>query len=544
MPSANIPVGCVTPFAGDLSNAAVLAAVIAAGWLPCDGSSYDNSTYPALRSVIGTAHGGGDKHFNVPSLSGRYNRGTSGGSGNDPDASLRVEAATGGNTGNMVGSLQSPATALPNNLPAMAPNIGHAHSYAHLSNEQHEAWNGNTDEMASGPYLQASTSGAGVHSHALAGGDQQTQPVSLALSWIIRATIPATTSGATPVGAICAFGASADSPPTGWLKCNGSAQSCANVPALTTAIGSNYGGDGVTALNLPDIRGRFVRGTNHGATHDPDAATRTAQATGGNTGDHVGSVQGYATAQPQAGNFVIQPAGDHVHTLVGVPVADHHAAAGASGPAAGEAMHWTSNSTQTSVDGVHVHQLIGGDHETRPWNIYRDWMIAPAPIASDAPPIGSIMAYGGDVTSITTVLALVSDGWLPCIGGSIAAGSYEALYDVIGTIFGTGSEGAYYLPDLRGYFVLGTGGSSVGTVTQGYTGAPFSAFSTTSAGEHTHTVVNVPTSTQEIDVVMGWDLAEANSAAIASSKAGLHTHDFSAALDNESRPINIYVDYI
>src|SRR5262249_41030358 len=52
-------------------------------------------------------------------------------------------------------------------------------------------------------------------------------------------------------------------------------------------------GDGTTTFNLPDLRGRFLRGTDAGAKHDPDAATRTASGTGGATGDAVGSLQGH-----------------------------------------------------------------------------------------------------------------------------------------------------------------------------------------------------------------------------------------------------------
>jgi microcystin-dependent protein len=47
-------------------------------------------------------------------------------------------------------------------------------------------------------------------------------------------------------------------------------------------------GDGTTTFNLPDLRGRFLRGWDHGAGVDPDAASRTDRGDG-TTGDYVGT---------------------------------------------------------------------------------------------------------------------------------------------------------------------------------------------------------------------------------------------------------------
>lgn len=78
----------------------------------------------------------------------------------------------------------------------------------------------------------------------------------------------------------------------GWLYCDGSAVSRSTYAALFHVIGEAFGeGDGSTTFNLPDLEGRFVRGVDNGAGRDPDAASRTAMATGGNTGDALGAVQ-------------------------------------------------------------------------------------------------------------------------------------------------------------------------------------------------------------------------------------------------------------
>lgn len=103
-------------------------------------------------------------------------------------------------------------------------------------------------------------------------------------------TSAATAGGGNPAGTVIAFaGATA---PAGYLACNGAAVSRTTYAALFTAIGTAWGaGDGSTTFNLPDLRGRFMRGVDGTAGNDPDKATRTASNTGGNTGNTVGSLQ-------------------------------------------------------------------------------------------------------------------------------------------------------------------------------------------------------------------------------------------------------------
>jgi microcystin-dependent protein len=62
--------------------------------------------------------------------------------------------------------------------------------------------------------------------------------------------------------------------------------------ALFGVIGTSHGsGDGSSTFNLPDYRGRFLRGVDGAAGHDPDAAARAASSPGGNTGNEVGTCQ-------------------------------------------------------------------------------------------------------------------------------------------------------------------------------------------------------------------------------------------------------------
>ncbi len=97
-------------------------------------------------------------------------------------------------------------------------------------------------------------------------------------------------NGVPPGSVLPYFGTSA---PTGWLLCDGSAISRTTYSSLFSIIGVSSGnGDGVTTFNLPDLRGRFLRGVDNGAGNDPDVAGRTASNAGGNIGDNVGSLQG------------------------------------------------------------------------------------------------------------------------------------------------------------------------------------------------------------------------------------------------------------
>ena len=53
-----------------------------------------------------------------------------------------------------------------------------------------------------------------------------------------------------------------ETPPEGTLVCNGGAVSRTAYAELFAVLGTKYGaGDGSTTFNLPDLRGRFIRGT-------------------------------------------------------------------------------------------------------------------------------------------------------------------------------------------------------------------------------------------------------------------------------------------
>lgn len=101
-------------------------------------------------------------------------------------------------------------------------------------------------------------------------------------------------SGLNPVGTVLSVAFGPSSIPNGYLYCDGSAISRVNYSDLFDVIGVSHGyGDNSTTFNLPDYRGVFLRGQNNSSGNDPDSASRTALATGGNTGDNVGSYQSH-----------------------------------------------------------------------------------------------------------------------------------------------------------------------------------------------------------------------------------------------------------
>ena len=185
---------------------------------------------------------------------------------------------------------------------------------------------------------------------------------------------PGVQAGMMPPGAIMAYAGT--SAPNGWFLCDGSPKSRAGYPALFAVIGVAHGiGDGSTTFNLPDYRGRFLRGQDQATGRDSDAASRGAMNAGGNVGDAVGSLEGGATQMP--GNpFVTTVSGAHTHQYHRPQLA-WGSQAGSNGVpwviAAGEFAQ-TGNPEKTP-DGAHSHGIVGGDSETRPANAAVNYII-------------------------------------------------------------------------------------------------------------------------------------------------------------------------
>ncbi|MBC8139664.1 MAG: tail fiber protein [Fibrella sp.] len=201
-------------------------------------------------------------------------------------------------------------------------------------------------------------------------------------------TIADAAKGIVPSGSVIAYagtveGDSVDATPqepvmvvNGWLLCNG-----AELPnkepfrELFAAIQFAHGRGAGTNFRVPDYQGRFLRGVDRGATNDPEATARlTPQSGSGNNGDRVGSLQADATHLPRS-PFQTDTHAGHQHgdpTWNGGP-GPFELATQFRGPGG---FDYGTESAPTTVGGSHSHIVNGGgDSETRPKNVYVNWLI-------------------------------------------------------------------------------------------------------------------------------------------------------------------------
>lgn len=181
-----------------------------------------------------------------------------------------------------------------------------------------------------------------------------------------------------PVGTIIAYGGDKNNIPEGWLLCDGASLLQTDYPQLYTIIGNSWGTSG-SSFNLPDLRGRFLRGVDRNMAgspsgNDPDVNGRTASNAGGNTGNSVGSVQGdLFRSHVHYINLTTSSGGNHRHSLIGKN-ASNIGGGNTGGDAAIKNPDGSgSYTTFTEYAGAHTHTVSGnsyntGGNETRPVN--------------------------------------------------------------------------------------------------------------------------------------------------------------------------------
>jgi microcystin-dependent protein len=144
-------------------------------------------------------------------------------------------------------------------------------------------------------------------------------------------------------------------------------------------------------------------------------------------------------------------------------------------------------------------------------------------------------------------------GWLAANGSNVNRTTYAALFSAIGTTYGAGDGSTTFaLPDLRGYFVRGSGVNGDGTAAGTFGEKQADAFgshahtaTTASAGSHTHTTGGRYVTVDGGSAVTAYGGPGTYNYRQDVNAAGAHTHTVTVAAtgDTETRPKNIAMLY-
>lgn len=113
------------------------------------------------------------------------------------------------------------------------------------------------------------------------------------------------------IGEVRAFGFNFT--PTGWLPCNGAIYPIQQFPSLFAIISTQFGGNGTTTFQVPDLKGRAAVGVdpNNGSFNNPgdNGGTETVTITVNTMPAHNHTVQAVTrNAQPQTAMATATPA--------------------------------------------------------------------------------------------------------------------------------------------------------------------------------------------------------------------------------------------
>jgi len=148
------------------------------------------------------------------------------------------------------------------------------------------------------------------------------------------------TPAANPTGTIIAF--ADDAAPTGYLECDGSAVSRSTYSALFAVVGTTWGaGNGSTTFNVPDLRGEFLRGWDHGKGTDSGRTFASSQSEMIGPHSHTASSSGSTSSD-----------GAHTHT-----VSVYDSAGGSLVPQTANTGGSPAVSATTSSSGAHTHTV-------------------------------------------------------------------------------------------------------------------------------------------------------------------------------------------
>lgn len=180
-----------------------------------------------------------------------------------------------------------------------------------------------------------------------------------------------------PIGSIIAFAGTESSfnelnrriLDNSFMICKGQELNRQSYPALHYVIRTVWGGGSTgSKFSIPDLQGRFLRGSDIEGKLDPDTVARK-----NNDGEDrrgVGGYQTFATAKPKSAADITQDIGNHSHT-VGIGATDKDAGSQLEVDKQRFADFQASSNgaKNTSESGGHHHSISwGDDKETRPVN--------------------------------------------------------------------------------------------------------------------------------------------------------------------------------
>ena len=228
--------------------------------------------------------------------------------------------------------------------------------------------------------------------------------------------------------------------PRGWEFCDGQLVPIAQNTALFSILGTTYGGDGRTTFGLPDLRGRTAIGPRTG----PGLSTQRLGQKGG-----VEDVTLTGAQMPS-----------HDHTLP--PSSD------------------TTGSTGGVQSHTNMQPYLALNYIIALQGIYPSRNDDGTVRSSLDPFVGEISLFAGN---------FAPRGWAFCDGQLLAISQNDALFSLLGTIYGGDGRTTFALPDYRGRAAIDDGqgpGLSPWSLGQRI-GSEWATLSTAQLPRHSHT---------------------------------------------------------
>ncbi|WP_339430575.1 MULTISPECIES: phage tail-collar fiber domain-containing protein [unclassified Pseudomonas] len=239
-------------------------------------------------------------------------------------------------------------------------------------------------------------------------------------------------ASALPVGSIVAF--PVDSPPPGFLELDNSVKSSATYPDLSAYLDGkfNKGDEGVGNFRLPEARGEFLRGWDHGRGVDAGRGLGSWQADDNKSHAHtVTRMQAFANASGSNPSAVVV---DNGNTAVMTNfAAGFNSSGGAEARPRNIAVMWCIKAWNAPVNQGTIDVAALAKEVER---------------LKSAVPVGAVLAFP---------TGIVAPGYLELDGSVQSIATYPDLAAFLGTTYNKGNEGAgnFRLPESRGEFLRG-----------------------------------------------------------------------------------------